>query len=304
MNNLRYILFAALSFALTLSLSGCNYTILDPKGIIAASEMHLLIISVLLMLIIVIPVMIMSWVIAWRYRAGNTTAKYLPEWSHSTSLEVVCWSIPCVIIAILGTITWVSSHQLDPYKPLNSTIKPITIQAIALDWKWLFIYPDQNIATINFVQIPAHTPVQFLITSDAPMNSFEIPQLAGQIYAMAGMQTKMNLIADAPGDYVGLSTNYSGIGFSDMGFTVRVSNDAAFGQWVNNVKKSPQNLTAEAYNNLVQPSEKNNIEYFGNTNLNIFANVVMKGMMPMPALSDVQMASDTNHSVQSQKNTL
>lgn len=304
MNNIKYILFAVLTFALTLPLSGCNFAILDPKGIIAASEMHLLVLSVLLMLLIVVPVIIMSFVFAWRYRASNTNTKYMPDWGHNTAIEVVCWSVPCVIILTLAIITWISSHQLDPYKPLASNEKPLTIEAIALDWKWLFIYPDQNIATINFVQIPAHVPVQFLITSDAPMNSLEIPQLAGQIYAMAGMQTKLNLMANEIGDYSGLSTNYSGNGFAGMGFIVRASSKDQFDQWVSTVQRSPENLTANTYNQLVQPSENNKVEYFASINNSLFENVVMKGMMPMPDMNTMQTASNSTSVIQSSGNKM
>lgn len=299
MIKLRNILFATFSFVTALLLSGCNLAILDPRGIIAADEKHLLITSVLLMLIIVIPVIVLILAVGWRYRAGNTSAKYSPDWTHSTPIEVVCWSVPCVIIGILGAITWISSHQLDPYKPLDSNIKPLTIQAIALDWKWLFIYPDQHIASVNFVQIPVNVPVKFLITADAPMNSFEIPQLAGQIYAMAGMQTKMNLMANQMGDFRGLSTNYSGDGFSSMGFTVRASSQESFDQWVSTVQQSPEKLTAAAYTKLRQPSENNLAEYFSYPQNNLFATVLMDYMMPMnnSHAMDIKYASNKDASV-------
>lgn len=278
----RHTVFILLSLAATLLLSGCSQlAILNPKGTIAVDEKHLLIIAVLLMLIVVIPVIVLTLAIAWKYRASNTKAKYEPEWAHSTALEVVWWSIPCVIILILGIITWVSSHALDPYKRLDST-KPLTIQAISLNWKWLFIYPEQHIATVNYVQLPVNRPVEFLITSDAPMNSFAIPQLAGQIYAMAGMQTKLNLIANEVGDYKGLSTNYSGGGFSDMGFAVRASSQEEFDKWVKSAKQAPQKLTMDAYNKLIDPSTNNPVEYYSNVANNLFNDVIMKYMMPMP----------------------
>ena len=200
----RNFLSLTLVLSLSLLLNGCNnLVLLNPKGIIAADEKHILIFSVLLMLLIVIPVIFMVFAIAWRYRASNEKAKYEPEWSHSTLLEVIWWSIPCVIIGILGAITWTSTHRLDPYQALNHPAKPITIQAISLEWKWLFIYPEQNIASINYIQFPVDVPVRFLISAEGPMNSFQIPQLAGQIYAMAGMKTKLHLIANAPGEYRG-----------------------------------------------------------------------------------------------------
>lgn len=285
MIKLRHILFIAFSAGLMLLLSGCKMVILNPKGAIAADEKELLITAMLLMLIVVIPVIVLTLVFAWRYRASNTAAKYAPDWAHNTALEVVWWTIPCIIIGILAVITWISSHRLDPYRPLDIKGKPLTIQAISLEWKWLFIYPEQHIATINFVQFPAQVPIRFLITSDAPMNSFQIPQLAGQIYAMAGMQTKLNLIANETGDFTGLSTNYSGLGFSNMKFAVRATSTEEFNQWVKSVKKSPHKLTLNEYNKLVQPTENSPVEYFSYAANDLFNNVIMKFMMPMPNMN-------------------
>ena len=177
----RHVILTVLTLGLTLLLTGCKLALLDPKGVIAASEKQLLIDATLLMLIIVIPVILISWCFAWRYRASNKKATYRPDEAHNNIIEFFCWLVPCIIIIVLGIMTWRSTHELDPYRPLQSTQKTLTIQVISLDWKWLFIYPEQNIATVNFVQIPVNTPVQFLLTSDAPMNSFELPQLAGQI---------------------------------------------------------------------------------------------------------------------------
>lgn len=294
MIKLRTILFTTFSLATTLLLSGCQLAILDPKGIIAAQQKDLLIDSVLLMLIVVIPAIVLTLLFAWRYRAGNSSAKYSPEWSHSTLLEVIVWSVPCIIIGILAVMTWISSHTLDPYKPLNTTEKPLTIQAIALDWKWLFIYPDQKIATVNFIQIPINVPVRFLITADAPMNSFEMPQLAGQIYAMPGMQTKLNIMANEAGDYRGLSTNFSGLGFSGMRFTIRASSQDSFNQWVENVQKSTQALDNSAYSKLIQPSENNPAEFFTVPNNNLYEFVLMKYMMPMDNMKGMNMDYATN----------
>lgn len=291
MMKLRTLIFATLAIGISFLLSGCNYALLNPSGIIAADEKHLLIVATLLMLIIVVPVIFLTFYVAWRYRATNTNATYAPEWTHSTALEIVWWTIPCIIIAILAIMTWFSTHQLDPYKPLATKTKPLIIQAIALEWKWLFIYPDQNIATINFVELPVNVPVEFLITADAPMNSFQIPKLAGQIYAMAGMQTKLNLMANQIGDFPGLSTNYSGEGFSDMGFVTRVTNQKEFAQWVKTIKHQPKKLTDTAYNQLVLPSEKNPVEYFSSANKDLFSTVMMKFMMPMPGMNGTLHAS-------------
>ncbi len=277
----RTLLFTIVSIVATLFISGCNLVVLEPKGMIAAAEKDLLITSVLLMLIVVIPVIILSLVFTWRYRENNHKAKYSPDWSHNTLLEAICWIIPCIIIAILAVMAWISSHQLDPYKPLNNGEKPLTIEVIALNWKWLFIYPEQHIATVNFLALPVNIPIQFLITADAPMNSFQIPQLAGQIYAMAGMQTKLNLIANATGNFRGLSTNFSGDGFSDMNFDVKVSSQQNFTKWVESVQQMPAKLTLETYDQLAQPGVIKEIQYFSYIKKDLFNTIVMKSMIPM-----------------------
>lgn len=220
-------------------LSACQMVVMDPMGVIAADEKRLLVTAVLLMLIIVLPVIILTFVIARRYRASNTRATYRPDFTHSVWLEAVWWAIPIIIIAILATITWKSTHKLDPYRPLESPVKPLTIQVIALPWRWLFIYPDQNIATLNEVTFPAHTPINFLITADAPMNSFQIQQLGGQIYAMSGMQTKLHLMADEVRDYDGRSVSFSGEGFTDMTFIAHAIAPKDFDAWVEKIKGSP-----------------------------------------------------------------
>lgn len=292
MHKIRRLLLTTMSFGLMLLLSGCKLALLDPKGIIAADEKHILVTATLLMLIIVIPVVIMTFAIAWRYRESNTKAVYSPNWSHSTLLEIIWWSVPCAIIVVLATITWTSTHRLDPYRPLASDSKPITIQAIALEWRWLFIYPEQNIATINFVKIPVNTQVRFLVSAEGPMNSLQIPQLAGQIYAMAGMQTKLHLIADSEGEYRGLSTNFSGDGFSSMNFAVHVTSQEQFNDWVKTVKKTPDHLTVSAYREIAKPTEDKSVKYFASASEQIFAAVSMKSMMPMPLQDEEKPATE------------
>lgn len=264
-------------------LSGCKAALLNPKGMIAADEKHIMLTSVWLMLIVVVPVLILTFAFCWRYRASNTKATYSPDWSHSTTLEIIWWSVPCVIIAILGVITWNSANRLDPYKPLTTAnnAKPVIIQAISLEWKWLFIYPDEHVATVNYVNIPVGVPIQFLITAEGPMNSIQIPQLAGQIYAMAGMQTKLNLIADAPGDYRGMAANFTGEGFSDMNFVVHAGTTDEFHQWVKTAQASPTKLTMAEYNKLVKPSEHNAVQLYSSAGKEIFEASIMKYMMPM-----------------------
>ncbi len=266
----------------TLILSGCKLTLLNPKGMIAADEKTIMITAVVLMLIVVIPVIVLTLIFAWRYRASNIKANYQPEWSHNTLIEIICWTIPCVIIAMLGTITWISSHRLDPFNPLeNQAEEPIVIQAIALEWKWLFIYPDQHIATVNYLQLPVHTPVKFYITAEGPMNSFQIPALGGQIYAMAGMQAILHLVADQAGDYNGFSSQFSGEGFSDMTFIAHVGTKDEFNQWVTRVQKSQDTLSSAEYQKLVQPSIKHPVKYYSLANRALFENVVMKAMVPL-----------------------
>lgn len=289
MNKLTKFLSILVCFGTMLVLSGCsNIMLLNPQGSVAGDEKHLLIAAVLLMLIIVVPVIILSFVITKKYRATNTKAKYRPDWGHSTLIEMVCWSVPCVIIVILAAITLVTTRSLDPYKPLDVKGKPLTVQVVALNWRWLFIYPEQKIATINFLQIPVNRPVQFLITADAPMNSFQIPQLGSQIYAMPGMQTKLHLIANNPGDYYGFSASYSGHGFANMHFTARASSEDEFNKWVNSVKQSKNKLTAETYKILVPDSEDTKIQYFASAPTTLFNDIIMKFMMPMNGHNTMQ----------------
>lgn len=271
---------------LSLILSGCKMAILDPKGLIAASEKNLLVDAVLLMLIVVIPVILLSFIFTWKYRIKNANAKYAPNWAHSTWIEVICWLVPIIIIGILATMTWISTHQLDPYRPLASKKQPIIIEAIALDWKWLFIYPKLHIASLNYLQIPTHVPIRFLVTADAPMNSLEIPQLAGQIYAMTGMRTKLNLIANEAGTYRGLSTNFSGEGFSGMHFIVKATSAMEFDHWVSSVQHSTRPLTLMTYHQLAKPSKNNPPEYFSSPTPHLFNKVIMKYMGPNMKMSD------------------
>jgi cytochrome o ubiquinol oxidase subunit II len=267
-----------LTFAVAALLSGCHASLLEPAGKIAADEKHLIITSTLLMLIVVIPVIFLTLYFAWKYRASNTEATYMPNWSYSHRIEAVVWGIPIAIILVLGVITWKTTHELDPYKPLESSVKPIIIEVVSLDWKWLFIYPEQHIATVNEIQFPAGTPVNFKITSDTVMNVFFIPQLGSQIYAMAGMQTQVHLIADAPGVYDGLSTNFSGAGFPDMRFTATASSQADFDAWVAKVKASGNKLGLDNYGELAKPSTKDPVKYFANVEPVLFTAVLDKYM--------------------------
>ena len=271
-------LLGALILCATALLSGCNMALLDPKGQVGVDEKNLIITSTLLMLIVVIPVIVLTLYFAWKYRASNTEAPYTPNWSYSHRIEAVVWGIPCAIILVLGIITWKSTHDLDPYRPLDSKVKPVTIEVVALDWKWLFIYPDQHIATINEIAFPTDVPVNFKITSDSVMNAFFIPALGTQIYAMAGMQTQVNLIANQPGVYDGLSANFSGAGFPDMKFQAHAGSKADFDAWVAKVQASTNKLGLDNYNQLAKPSEKDPVKYFSGVEPVLYAAILDKYM--------------------------
>ncbi|KMV73822.1 cytochrome o ubiquinol oxidase subunit II [Rosenbergiella epipactidis] len=280
----------------TLLMSGCDSALLNPKGQIALEQRSLILTAFGLMLIVVIPAVFMAIAFAWKYRASNTNAKYSPNWSHSNKVEAVVWTVPILIIVFLSVLTWKSTHSLEPSKPLVSDVKPVEIDVVALDWKWLFIYPEQGIATVNEIAFPANTPVHFNITSNSVMNSFFIPTLGSQIYAMAGMRTQLNLIANEAGIFDGISSNYSGRGFSGMKFKAIATNtDAEFQQWVDKVKTAPNTLTTmDQFEKLAAPSENNPVEYFSNANPELFTQVVDKfmsshGKMNMPAHAGMDM---------------
>ena len=264
-----------LPLSAALLLSGCQWALLDPKGPIGSEERSIILTATVLMLIVVVPVIALTLFFAWRYRASNEKAEYRPNWSHSNTIEAVVWLIPCTIIATLAVIAWRTSHSLDPYRPLASKVAPIRIDAVALDWKWLFIYPDQKVATVNEVAFPTNVPVEFHITSATVMNAFFIPQLGSQIYAMAGMQTQLHLLASAPGTYQGLSSNYSGDGFSGMTFkAIAVPSRQGFDAWLAKVRASQQTLGGTAYARLAEPSENDPVAYYSQVQPNLFADIV------------------------------
>lgn len=253
---------------------GTNVAVLEPAGSIAERQRGLIIFASLLSLIVIVPVFTLTFYIAWKYRASNKKAKYRPDWDHHTGIELLWWAIPLALITVLSVVTWKTSHELDPFKPLDSDKKPLTVQVVALQWKWLFIYPEQNIASVNLVQFPEDRPVNFRITSDAPMNSFWIPQLGGQIYAMSGMSTKLHLIAEEPGTYRGSSANISGEGFSDMVFSAKATSEAEFEEWVRTVKDSPDQLDVSAYGELAEPGTPDKILYYGSVERGLYDKVV------------------------------
>jgi cytochrome o ubiquinol oxidase subunit 2 len=257
-------------------LPGCNLVVFNPKGQIATDERNLIILATALMLLVVIPVIVMMFAFAYRYRATNKQAVYTPRWASSHKIEAVVWGLPLVIIVILSLVTWKTTHSLDPYKPLDSQVEPINVQVVATDWKWLFIYPDLGIASVNELAIPVNTPVNFTITSDAAMTSFFIPALGGQIYAMAGMQTKLHLIANETGQFRGIAANYNGPGFSDMHFTTFADTAQQFEEWVAKVRATPSPLNHESYQNLARPSMRHPVTYYSSVDSSLFQNIVDK----------------------------
>lgn len=261
--------------ALCLFLAGCSSALLDPKGQVGAEQRTLIITSFGLMLIVVIPVIAMTLLFGWRYRRSNSGAKYAPEWAHSNLIEGVIWVVPCAIVAVLALLTWKTSHSLDPHKPLESDVEPIEIQAVALDWKWLFIYPEQGIASVNEVAFPVDTPVRFRVSSGTVMNAFFIPRLGSQIYAMAGMDNDVHLIANEVGVYPGRSTHYSGAGFSGMTFDAHVTSNEDFDAWVAEVAQSPDTLSyPEGYKELEEQSEFHPVEYFSSVTPQFYERLV------------------------------
>ncbi|MBH0089123.1 ubiquinol oxidase subunit II [Pseudoalteromonas distincta] len=262
-----------------LALSGCKGGILDPKGQIGIDEKNLIIIATVLMLLVVVPVIVMTLYFAWKYRDTQTHEIYAPKWAHSNKIEAAVWAVPVVIVIILGVITWVSTQELDPYKPIEGKGKHLTVEVVSLNWKWLFIYPEQGIATVNELVFPANVPVEYKITSESTMNSFFIPQLGSQIYSMAGMETKLHLIANEPGTFKGFSANYSGAGFTGMKFNaIATPTQEDFDKWVSNIKTNANNLTHANYVELAKASENNPVAYYGKVDDGLFHTIVMKYM--------------------------
>lgn len=284
----------------TLLLGGCNMTLLNPTGQVGLEQRNLIITATLLMLLVVVPVIVMTFLFAWKYRASNTSATYTPKWNHSTKIEIAVWTVPILIIIALGYITYKSTHELDPYRPLESDVKPITIEVVSLDWKWVFIYPEQGIATVNKIVFPTNTPVNFKVTSDSVMNSFFIPGLGGQIYAMAGMQTKLHLIANRDAEMEGISANYSGAGFTGMKFKAISTSQENFDAWVSEVKKAPKQLEKAEYEALSKPSQNNPVELYSSVTPNLFQIIVDKyeGMKPGKPMHHEKKEKEVAHNME------
>lgn len=257
------------------------FEVLHPSGLIGVKERNLLVTATLLMLIVVVPVLFLTFFIAWKYNEHHSNTKYTPDLRESVVAEFIWWGVPCLIIIALSIITWKKTHELDPFKPIvQSGTEPLTVQVVALQWKWLFIYPEQHIASLNYLQIPEKTPINFEITADAPMNSFWIPALGGQIFAMPGMKSKLHLIADEQGEFRGVSANISGVGFAGMKFMTKASSKAEFDTWVSETSSTPHLLGFEEYKVIAKPSENEPKKLYLLKDADLFDRIVMKYMMP------------------------
>ena len=284
-------------------LSGCNAVVLHPSGDVAMQQRDLVVISTVLMLLIIIPVMALTVFFAWHYRHSNTSATYEPDWDHSTHLELIIWSAPLLIIICLGALTWMGTHLLDPFRPIGRTApgqaiahdaKALKVDVVALDWKWLFIYPDYGVATVNELAAPVGEPIDFRITSSSVMNSFFVPALAGQVYAMPGMQTKLHAVINKPGVYEGFSANYSGSGFSGMHFAFHGLSEGDFAKWVADVRAGDGKLGRAEYLRLEKPSENVPVIRFGAVEARLYKAILNMCVEPGKMCMNEMSAIDAN----------
>jgi cytochrome o ubiquinol oxidase subunit II len=265
-------------------LAGCSSGVLNPQGPVGAAEKVILLDATTIMLAVVIPVIIGTLAFAWWFRALNKRATRLPNWEYSGRIEFITWSIPAMIVIFLGGIAWIGSHDLDPRKALSSNLKPMEIEVISLDWKWVFIYPQEQLATVNQLVIPVNTPVHFKLTSGSVMNSFFVPQLGGQIYTMAGMATQLNLLASHEGTFAGLSAQFSGDGFSDMRFDVKAVSENQYQSWLKSARTSTDQLDTARYAHLAAPSRSQEPAIFGRVTEGLFDSIVRNHGAPLAAI--------------------
>lgn len=251
-------------------------TILEPAGPVALAQRGMLFEAVGLMMIVVAPVFILTALIVWRYRGSNAAARYTPEWENSRPLEITIWLVPAVIVLLLWGVVWTRTHQLDPYLPIAGPQPPLVVQAVGLDWQWLFIYPEENVASLNRLVFPAGRPLTVELTTDTVMNSFSIPALGGQIYAMPGMRTKMNLLGDAPGTFFGLNTQFSGDGFPNQTFEAVAATEADFEAFLAEARRSPTTLDSPTYAMVSKPTETPVQQLFAPVEPGLFASIMAK----------------------------
>ncbi|MEO7337426.1 MAG: ubiquinol oxidase subunit II [Caldimonas sp.] len=270
------------ALALPVLLAGCSSAVLDPRGPIGAANRTILLDSLAIMLAIVVPTILATLGFAWWYRASNKRARYLPDWAFSGRIELVVWAIPVMVIILLGGVTWIGSHELDPAKPLESKAEALEIEVVSLDWKWLFIYPGSRVAAVNQLVLPAGVPVHFSLTSASVMNAFFVPQLGSMIYTMNGMATELNLQADAPGTFRGISGHYSGEGFSDMRFEVRALPPDQFAAWVDSTRGTGPTLDSASYVALAKQSANVAPSTFRTVEDGLFRKIVTQALAPGP----------------------
>jgi cytochrome o ubiquinol oxidase subunit II len=273
----------ALSSAFTLviaALSGCGGGVLDPAGPVGAAEKLILFDALAIMLAIVVPTILCIVAFAWYYRATNKKARYTPEWAYSGRLELIVWSIPALVVLFLGGIAWISSHELDPAKPLSSSQKPLAVEVVALDWKWLFIYPEQHVASINHLVAPVGTPMHFRLTSASVFNVFFVPQLGSQIYAMNGMKTELHLQADRAGKFLGVAAHFSGDGFADMTFDTNAVSADEFAEWVRLARADGPTLDEAAYRMLLRQTSNVQPYTYRDVTPGLFDAIVMQHLPP------------------------
>ncbi|MFC6182961.1 MULTISPECIES: ubiquinol oxidase subunit II [Pseudoxanthomonas] len=298
---MRRALQAAVAMSAAAVLSGCNLQVLNPAGDIAARQGHLILVATALMLIVIIPVIALTFWFAWRYRASNTQATYKPDWDHSTQLELVIWGVPLLIIIALGAVTWIGTHLLDPYRPLGriaegrpvpEAVKPLEVQVVALDWKWLFVYPEYGVASVNQMAAPVDRPITFRLTSSSTMNAFYVPALAGMIYTMPAMETKLHAVMNKAGDYEGFSSHYSGAGFSHMRFRFHALSDEGFDRWIEETRAGGQALTRAEYLQLEVPSSREPSRLYASVDAGLFDAVVNRCVDTDRLCMDQMMAYD------------
>jgi cytochrome o ubiquinol oxidase subunit 2 len=263
-----------------LVLAGCDTAVLSPAGPIGAGDRIILLDALAIMLAIVVPTILAILAFAWWFRASNTRARHLPNWSYSGRLELIVWSIPALVVFFLGGIAWIGSHLLDPARPITSTTKPLEIQVVSLDWKWLFIYPEQGVASVNILMAPAGVPLHFQVTSASVFNVFFVPRLGSEIYSMYGMTTQLNLQADRPGVYPGLSAHFSGDGFSDMAFDLQAVTPAQFAAWISATSAAGPVLDEAAYRKLLRQSGNLKPYTYRKVQRDLFSDIVLQRLPP------------------------
>ncbi len=277
-----FLLLTELALVIAYLLDGKNVALFNPKGLIAQEQLSLMVFTAAVLLVIAIPTLSLLFYTAWKYRESNTKATYAPHAHHSKFRSLSMWLIPTAFMLVLASVMWPATHRLVPQKLIAADAKPLRIQVVSMRWKWLFLYPEQGIATINFVQVPVNTPVQFELTADAaPMSSFWIPNLGGQLYSMTSHVNRLNLVAESPGDYPGSSAEINGAGFAGMKFTARASNAQEFDLWVQTVKQSPNVLDTATYESILAPSENNPVAFYSAFEHGLYEGVIMKYLGPV-----------------------